>query len=33
MLTAPHDALLQQISVSTRFDLAQPLDLEGETAS
>ena len=33
VLTAPHDALLQQISVSTRFDLAQPLALEGETAS
>ena len=31
VLTAPHDALLQQISVSTRFDLAQPLALDGET--
>jgi len=33
VLTAPHDALLQQISVSTRFDRAQALLLEGETAS
>lgn len=33
LLTAPHEALLQQIAVSTRFDLAQPLALEGETAS
>ncbi|HAL91697.1 MAG TPA: hypothetical protein DCM68_01570 [Verrucomicrobia bacterium] len=33
VLTSPHDALLQQISVSTRFDLAKPLALEGETAS
>ena len=33
VLTAPHDALLAQISVSTRFDLAKPLVLEGETAS
>ena len=33
VLTSPHDALLAQISVSTRFDLAQPLALEGETAS
>ena len=33
VLTAPHDALLAQIAVSTRFDLAQPLALEGETAS
>lgn len=33
VLTAPHDALLQQISVSTRFDRAQALPLEGETAS
>ena len=32
-LTRPHDALLQQIAVSTRFDLAQSLPLEGETAS
>ena len=33
VLTSPHDALLAQISVSTRFDLATPLVLEGETAS
>ena len=33
VLTAPHDALLAQIAVSTRFDLAKPLALEGETAS
>lgn len=33
VLTAPHEALLQQISISTRFDLAKPLALEGETAS
>ena len=33
VLTAPHDALLAQISVSTRFDRAQALPLEGETAS
>ncbi len=33
ILTAPHEALLQQIAVSTRFDLAKPLALEGETAS
>ena len=33
VLTSPHEALLQQISVSTRFDLATPLALEGETAS
>lgn len=33
ILTAPHDALLAQISVSTRFDQAKPLVLEGETAS
>ena len=33
ILTSPHDALLKQVSVSTRFDLAQPLALEGETAS
>ena len=33
ILTAPHEALLQQHSVSTRFDLAKPLPLEGETAS
>ena len=33
VLTSPHDALLAQISVSTRFDLAKPLVLEGETAS
>lgn len=33
VLTSPHDALLAQISVSTRFDLAQPLALEGEIAS
>ena len=33
VLTSPHEALLQQISVSTRFDLAQPIALEGETAS
>jgi hypothetical protein len=33
ILTAPHDALLRQVAVSTRFDLAQPLELEGETAS
>ena len=33
VLAAPHDALLAQISVSTRFDLAKPLVLEGETAS
>ena len=32
-LTSPHDALLAQIAVSTRFDLAQALPLEGETAS
>ena len=31
ILSAPHDALLQQIAVSTRFDLAKPLALEGET--
>ncbi len=28
VLTAPHEALLQQISISTRFDLAKPLALE-----
>lgn len=33
ILTAPHDALLAQLSVSTRFDLSKPLALEGETAS
>ncbi len=33
VLTSPHEALLAQISVSTRFDLAKPLALEGETAS
>lgn len=33
ILTSPHDALLTQISVSTRFDLAQSVALEGETAS
>lgn len=33
VLTSPHDALLAQISVSTRFDLAKPLVLEGETAT
>ena len=33
ILTAPHDALLRQIAVSTRFDLAQTLTLDGETAS
>ena len=33
VLTSPHEALLQQIAVSTRFDLAQPLALEGEIAS
>lgn len=33
VLTSPHDALLAQIAVSTRFDLAKPLALEGETAS
>jgi microcompartment protein CcmL/EutN len=33
VLTSPHDALLAQISVSTRFDRAQALPLEGETAS
>ncbi len=33
LLTSPHDALLRQISVSTRFDLATPLALEGEIAS
>ena len=33
ILTSPHDALLAQISISTRFDLAKPLALEGETAS
>ena len=33
ILTAPHDALLRQIAVSTRFDLAQSLTLDGETAS
>jgi microcompartment protein CcmL/EutN len=33
VLTSPHDALLAQIAVSTRFDLAKPLVLEGETAS
>ena len=31
VLTSPHDALLAQIAVSTRFDLAKPLVLEGET--
>ena len=30
ILTSPHDALLAQISISTRFDLAKPLALEGE---
>jgi microcompartment protein CcmL/EutN len=33
ILTRPHDALLKQIAVSTRFDLSHPLALEGETAS
>ena len=33
VLTSPHDALLAQVAVSTRFDLAKPLALEGETAS
>ncbi len=33
ILTSPHEALLEQISVSTRFDLAKPLALEGEIAS
>ena len=33
VLTSPHDALLAQIAVSPRFDLAKPLALEGETAS
>jgi microcompartment protein CcmL/EutN len=33
ILTRPHEALLKQIAVSTRFDLAAPLALEGETAS
>lgn len=33
VLTSPHDALLSQLTVSTRFDLANPLALEGETAS
>ncbi|MDD3440042.1 MAG: BMC domain-containing protein [Kiritimatiellae bacterium] len=31
VLTSPHDALLAQISVSTRFDRAQALTLDGET--
>ena len=31
VLTSPHDALLAQISVSTRFDLAATLALDGET--
>ncbi len=33
ILSAPHEGLLSQISISTRFDLVQPLLLEGETAS
>ena len=33
ILTAPHDALLAQLSVSTCFDLSKPLAPEGETAS
>ncbi len=33
VLTSPHDALLRQIAGSTRFDRAQPVELEGETAS
>ena len=33
VLTSPPDALLAQIAGSTRFDLAKPLALEGETAS
>ncbi|MDD2239156.1 MAG: BMC domain-containing protein [Kiritimatiellae bacterium] len=33
VLTSPHDGLLSQIAVSTRFDLAHPLTLEGEIAS
>lgn len=33
ILTSPHDALLAQISVSTRFDLTQPHVLDGETAT
>lgn len=33
VLSSPHDALLSQIGVSTRFDQSKPLQLEGETAS
>lgn len=33
VLTSPHESLLAQIAVSTRFDLGHSLVLEGETAS
>lgn len=33
ILTSPHDALLAQVSSSTRFDLSKSVALEGETAS